>query len=86
MQVVYSAGFLKSLSQFPDKIQTKTASLLGILENNPFHPLLHTKKLTGPLAGFFSFRITRDYRIIFEFAGPDTIRLIQAADRKEIYR
>ncbi len=86
MQLVYSAGFLKSLSRFPDKIQKKTASLLMILQNNPFHPLLHTKKLTGALAGFFSFRITRDYRIIFEFADPNTIRLIRAANRKEIYR
>ena len=57
-----------------------------ILQNNPFHPLLHTKKLTGQLAGFFSFRITRDYRVIFEFSDPDTLRLIRAADRKEIYR
>lgn len=86
MRVVYSAVFLKSLSRFPEKIQEKTAALLELMRDNPFHPLLHTKKLTGPLAGFFSFRITRDYRVIFELADPDTIRLIRTADRKEIYR
>ena len=86
MKIVYGNGFLKSLSRFPPDIQKKTASLLEFLQNNPFHPLLHTKKLTGRLAGFFSFRITRDYRVIFEFSDPDTLRLTRAADRKEIYR
>lgn len=57
--LVYSNGFLKSLQKLPADIQRKAAELLATLQTNPFHPLLHTKKLTGRLAGFLSFRITR---------------------------
>ena len=86
IQVVYGSGFLKSLKTLPADIQRKVANQISVLQSNPFHPQLHTKKLTGPLAGFLSFRVTRDYRVIFEFLGPETVQLIRAADRKDIYR
>ncbi|PIR97184.1 MAG: hypothetical protein COT91_02725 [Candidatus Doudnabacteria bacterium CG10_big_fil_rev_8_21_14_0_10_41_10] len=86
IKVTYNKSFLKSLKKLPPAIQKKTAVLLETLQGNPFHPLLHTKKLSGPLAGFLSFRVTRDYRVVFRFLDPETIQLITAANRKDIYR
>ncbi len=86
IRLVYSEGFSKSLSKLPHEIQRKTAALLEIVEANPFHPLLPTKKLTGQLAGFLSFRITRDFRVFFRFLNPNTIQLLRAMHRKDVYR
>lgn len=86
IRVVYGSRFLNSLRKLPPDIQRKTAKLIAVLQNNPFDPVLHTKKLTGQLAGFLSFRVTRDYRVIFNFLDVQTIQLIKAANRKDIYR
>lgn len=48
--------------------------------------MLHTKYLTGRLPGLLSFRITRDWRVIFKFNDAHTIQLIRVRHRKDIYR
>ncbi len=53
---------------------------------NPYHTQLHTKSLSGELAGIYSFRITRDLRVLFKFLSSDKIILIDVGDRKDIYR
>lgn len=62
------------------------ASFLDILTKNPFHPLLHTKQLTGTLRKNYSFRITRDWRVIFVFMDIETIKLLRVGHRKDVYR
>lgn len=82
----YHKNFLASANQLPEKHQDKLARLLTILQENPFQPLLHTKRLSGPLAGFFSFRITRNWRVTFQFNDPKTIQLLRIRHRKDAYR
>ena len=84
--VRYSDAFLKSARKLPKKQQEKLASLIELLSKNPFHPQLHTKHLTGKLSGLYSFRITRDWRVIFQFVSPQEIELVDVANRKDIYR
>mgnify|MGYP001614613502 FL=1 len=86
MKIVYSSDFLKLTKDIPMSIKRKLANLLEIFSKNPFHPKLHTKPLVGKLKGFYSFRITRDWRIIFVFLNPETISLIEIAHRTDIYR
>ncbi len=86
IQILYSKNFLKSANCLPKEIQKKLAKLIKILQEKPFHPVLHTKYLTGELAGFLSLRITRDWRVIFQFLSPQTIQLLRVAHRKDIYR
>lgn len=86
IQILYGDYFLKSVKKLPNKQQEKLAKLLEIFQENPFHSLLHTKPLTGQLTGFYSFRITRDWRVIFEFINPETIKLIEVSHRKDIYK
>jgi addiction module RelE/StbE family toxin len=86
MEIVYSADFVKSVRLLPKSVRKKLADLLGILERYPFHPRLHTKPLAGPLSGFYSFRITRDWRVIFKFINSSKIFLIDAAHRSDIYK
>ena len=84
--IVYANPFLKTAKKLPKSQQSKLAQLLKILQENPFDSKLHTKALSGPLTGFYSFRITRDWRVIFQFLTPDKIKLIEIGHRKDIYR
>lgn len=86
MKIIYGPSFLKSAKRLPTKIQTKLDYLTILLAENLYHPLLHTKPLSGNLSGFYSFRITRDWRVIFNFLDPETIQLLRVANRKDIYR
>lgn len=86
MTLHYGDHFLKNAKGLPKAQQRKLAELLEFLEQNPYHPLLHTKPLTGELAGFYSFRITRDWRVIFRFDSPIEIVLVDIGNRKDIYR
>lgn len=86
IQIVYDKNFIKAVSALPKSIQIKLAKLLELLQQNPFHPLLHTKHLSEKLAGFLSFRITREWRIIFYFKNTDMVHLIKVGHRRDIYR
>ncbi|OGZ31801.1 MAG: hypothetical protein A3H02_01980 [Candidatus Niyogibacteria bacterium RIFCSPLOWO2_12_FULL_41_13] len=86
IKITFGANFLKSAKKLPKKQQEKFAALLEILQKNPFRPGLHTKSLTGKLAGFYSFRITREWRVIFQFLNPDKIKLLEIGHRKDIYK
>lgn len=85
-QVVYSSQFLKTVEKLPKQIQIKLDKLINVLIQNPSSPQLHRKLLKGELASFDSFRITRDWRVIFMFMNVDTIKLLRVKHRKDIYR
>lgn len=85
MKVTYDPKFLKELEKAPSEVQNKTDALLESLKDEPFHPLLHTKKLKGPLYGLCSFRVL-EYRVIFEIEKPDIIQLLAIRHRKDVYK
>ena len=82
----YTKTFLKEARNLPKTLKPKLAEQLERLSKNPFDPQLKTKPLKGKLAGYYSFRITREYRVIFEFLTPTTIKLFTLAHRKDIYK
>ena len=83
---IYSKHFLKSAKKLSKNLQVKLAEQLETLQQNPFQNSLHTKPLTGKLVGFYSFRITREWRVIFYFEKPKIIKLIEIGHRKDIYK
>jgi len=86
MRICYEQNFLKRAAKLPVRQQNKLATLLRALQSDPFHSSLHTKRLSHPLIGILSFRITRDYRVTFRFIDEETVQLIDTGHRKEIYR
>lgn len=86
IEIVYSERFVKSANKLPKLQLNKLAKLLEIFQAQPFYPILHTKPLSGQLTGFYSFRITRDWRVIFRFLSPDKIQLVSIGHRKDIYK
>lgn len=86
IRVFESAHFAPDVRRLPRPIQIKLAHLLPFFKENPFDPRLHSKPLSEPLRGLFSFRITRDWRVIFKFLSPREILLLRVKHRKDIYR
>lgn len=85
-QLRYKKEFLKKFVALPKGIQAAYAELEKEFIENPFHPHLHTKGLHGKLRNHYSFRITRDYRVVFEFAAEAEIHLITVGHRRDIYK
>jgi len=84
--ILFGDGFLNSVKKIEKSLAIRLNSQLIFLQQDPFHAKLHTKSLNGKLAGFYSFRIGKDYRIIFKFLGNKTIMLVIIAHRREVYR
>ncbi len=85
LKILFTKKSLKSLKKLPRNIQIKADNLVYILSINFFDKKLKTKKL-NTIYALFSFRITKDYRAIFEFADIKTIKILDIKHRKDIYK
>ncbi len=86
IRVFEDSGFAKDIRLLPSAAQIKLVRCLEWLQENPFDPRLHSKPPKEPLAGLLSFRVTRDWRVIFKFIEPRLILLLRVRHRKDIYR
>ena len=86
MEIRYCKDFLAEFSKLPKFIQKKLVALEEVFRENPFHPYLHTKGLHGKLRDFYSFRITRDYRVVFQLVNKSEALFLVIGHRKDIYK
>jgi addiction module RelE/StbE family toxin len=85
MKVNYSRYFLKQYSKLPLDIKEKFRERLRIFCYNKNHPYLKTHGLQGRWAGYFSFNVTGDYRVIFEYENIDDILLATIGTHSQLY-
>ena len=85
ISIVFGKKFIKSAKILSPKHKEKLADLVETLSSEPYNPRLHTKPLSGALIGLYSFRITREWRVIFKFNSPNEIQLVAVGHRKDIY-
>ena len=85
-EIFYEKVFLRDSRKLPAECRYKLAQLIEILQNDPFDSQLHTKPLSAPLQGLFSFRISRDYRVGFKFRAARVIQLLIVDKRDKIYK
>ena len=86
VEVIFGNDFIKSVGLLPQQAHKKLSVSLGFLQQSIFHPLLHAKKLEGALDGVYAFRLSRDWRVIFELIDRDVVRLLRVKHRKDAYR
>lgn len=84
IDIIFTSSALKSVRKLPKTIQSKIEESLEILSIDWRDSRLHVKKLNHKHS-LFSFRVGRDYRIIFQFKNINTIKILHAAHRKDIY-
>ena len=85
-EIIYGTGFLTDVRKLPHEAQRKLSKLLVLIPHDLFDPYLHTKPLSPPLQGNFTFRIMRDWRVAFDLHQPHVVRLLIADNRKNIYQ
>ena len=73
LRIHYTSDFQKAYQGLPRTIQDLIDRKDKNFRNDPSYPGLRTHKLHGPLNGLWSFWITRDYRVLFEFVKGGAI-------------
>lgn len=86
MRLTFTRRFRKAAHKLPHNTQIRLVKLLETFAENPSHPQLHTKKLSPPLGDYHSFRVGRDFRVLFRIENNSEITLVTIAHRKDVYR
>ncbi len=84
-QIIYSKSFAKKLEKFSRKDKEKILKEINIFWQDPFSSSLKTHKLTGKLKNYWSFSISFNLRIMFQFIKQETVAFIDIGSH-EIYK
>lgn len=85
MIILYAEEFRKQFNKLPVGIQKLYLRQEAIFKLNWRDPKLHIKKLINhPYS--FSFRVTRQYRVLFIFVERDTTLFGTIWHRRDVYR
>ncbi len=85
-EIFITEEFQKRYQDLPKTIQKKAEKKEKIFRQNPFHPSLHTEKLEPKSKEVWSFRIDREYRILFKFINPNEVVFLACGHHNWIYR
>jgi mRNA-degrading endonuclease RelE of RelBE toxin-antitoxin system len=77
--------FLKELKRLPKDIVKLFEKQKVIFQKNWLDSRLHTKRIKE-MAGVYSFRITRRYRVLFYFKDVNEVVFFAIGHRKSIYK
>lgn len=85
MKILYADEFKKGFAKLPPEIQRLFQKQEQIFKENWRDDRLHIKQLSDhPFP--FSFRITRNYRVLFVFVEEGTALFATTGHRKDVYR
>ncbi len=85
MHVEFSRKFRKSFLKLPKNVQKKFEDRVALFMENPRTPLLKVHPLKGLMAGYFSFRVTGDYRVVFRFLDKKSVKLLDIGKHSKVY-
>ncbi|MBU1032820.1 MAG: type II toxin-antitoxin system mRNA interferase toxin, RelE/StbE family [Patescibacteria group bacterium] len=83
--IIYTPEFKRDYKKLSDTLKEQLKLKGSLFEQNPFHPVLRTHKLSGRLRGNWSFSIDFKHRVIFQFINTQEILLLRAGDHS-VYR
>ncbi|MCR4313625.1 MAG: type II toxin-antitoxin system mRNA interferase toxin, RelE/StbE family [Candidatus Uhrbacteria bacterium] len=83
--IFYTPEFKRDYKKLPSALQTLLKQKGRLFEQEPFHSLLRTHKLTGKLKGLWSFSVDYRTRVIFRFLGASEVELLRVGDHS-VYR
>jgi addiction module RelE/StbE family toxin len=73
MQIIYTPKFRREYKHLPLHIKEIAEAKENIFRENPFHHALKTHKLKGKFQEFWSFSLSYQYRIVFEFSKNNIV-------------
>lgn len=84
--ITVTEEFERRFIELPPHIQRQAENKRALFCENPFHPSLHTEKLHPKGRELWSFRINRQYRIIFRFVDGSKALFLTCGPHSWIYR
>ncbi|MBI2062304.1 MAG: hypothetical protein HYT64_01255 [Candidatus Yanofskybacteria bacterium] len=85
MKIVKTEDFIRAFEKLPKEIKHLYQTQEKRFKENWRDPRLHIRKVKT-LKYAFSFRITRNYRVLFYFQDVETAIFFEVGHRKETYR
>ena len=88
MKVVSTGKFewmLEQLGVHDDKAFLLAQTQIARLRKNPKDSRLEAHPLRKRLKGKLAFRVTDDVRVVFEWLGKNTVRLLAIGGHKKVY-
>lgn len=76
MKITETERFRKSFNALNKTRRKKTKKQFQLFIKNLFHPSLHTEKLEPKKNNIWSFRIDKNFRVIFTFLSGEIILLL----------
>jgi plasmid maintenance system killer protein len=85
MKIIETAQFRASFEKLQKPIKRKMKKQFQLFFKNMFYPSLHTEKLEPRQKNLWSFRVDKNYRVIFTFVSAETPLLLDIGPHN-IYR
>jgi mRNA-degrading endonuclease YafQ of YafQ-DinJ toxin-antitoxin module len=80
----FKRTYKRKLKQYP-AIKPQLSAALKLFVQDPFHPILKTHKLGGPLKGNYAFSLGYDLRVVFKFLTKEEVLLETIGTHDEVY-
>lgn len=84
-KIHYTPHYLKAYSKLNQEIQEAQDKKEKWFRQNAFDPRLETHKLKGKHRKFYSYSVTRSFRVLFRFVNHDQA-IFYDIDTHDIYR
>lgn len=86
MIVTFSQTFKKSYEKLSRKNQVKVRERITLFMQDVKHPRLRNHKLQGEYQGYWSFNVSGDIRVIYEFLDKKTVLLLKVGTHSQLYK
>ena len=80
----FKRAYKKKVKQYPG-IKQQLSIALNLFAKNPYHPLLKTYKLGGPLKGNYAFSLGYDLRVVFKLLDKEEVFLETIGTHEGVY-
>ena len=85
LEVLYKPSFVRQYKKLQVALQQEVKKKISLFRQDSTHPFLKIHKLKGKLAGFWSFSVNYEYRIVFRYESKNTVGLL-AVGNHSIYQ
>ena len=85
MEIQYTPAFIRQLNALEIDLQEETYEKIDLFRHRKNHQKLKVHKLTGRLAGRYSFSVNYRYRIVFSYITKDVAVFLAIGDH-DVYK
>ena len=85
MAALFHKTFAKKYARLPRRLQIQTDARIALFLKSPDYPQLHVHALKGDRSKQWSFNVTGDYRVVYEYLPDDTVRFLTIGTHSELF-